>query len=148
MNTDPNRSLDPTATMATEPDFSKFDSPEAMYLDAKKWGFEEELRALLCQDHPEGHGDQLSIARDIAYEFAGAKNRNLAVDVFIHATGIAEFGAASLRDYARKHGCSHEWIRREAEAMRKRLDLPLLPAQRSEKIRAKYRLVNRRNHAG
>ena len=148
MNTDPNRFLDRTASMATEFDFSQFDSPEAIYLDAKKWGFDEKLRELLCQDRPEGRGDKLSIARDIAYEFAGAKNRGLAVDVFIHVTGIAEFGSASLRDYGRKHGCTHEWFRREAEAMRKRLDLPLLPAQRSEKIRAKYRLVNRRNHAG
>ena len=148
MNTDDNRFLDRTASMATEPDFSQFDSPEAMYLDAKKWGFDEKLRTLLCQDHPESRGDKLSIARDIAYEFAGAKNRDLAVDVFIHVTGIAEFGLASLRDYGRKHGCSHEWFRREAEAMRKRLDLPRLPTQRSEKIRAEYRLVNHRNHAG
>ena len=148
MNTDPNHFLDRAAIMATEPDFSQFDSPEAMYLDAKKWGFDERLRELLSQDHTESHGEKLSIARDIAYEFAGAKNRNLAVDLFIHVTGIAEFGPTSLRDYARKHGYSHEWFRRAAEAMRKRLDLPLLPAQRSEKIRAKYRLVNRRNHAG
>src|SRR5471032_1584685 len=147
MNTDPSRFPDRTAMLATEPDFSQFDSPEAMYLDAKKWGFDEKLRALLCEDHPKGHGDPLSFARDIAYEFAGAKNRDLAVDVFIHVTGIAEFGAVSLRDYGRKHGCTHEWFRREAEAMRKRLDLPLLAAQRSEKIRAEYRLVNRRNHA-
>jgi len=148
MNTDQNRFLDRTAVMATEPDFSQFDSPEAMYLDAKKWGFDEKLRELLCQDHMESHGDKLSIARDIAYEFAGAKNRNLAVDLFTHVTGIAEFGAASLRDYARKHGCSHEWFRREAEAMRKRLNLPRLPTQRSEKVRTEHRLVNRRNHAG
>ena len=148
MNTDPNRFLDRTALLATEPDFSQFDSPEAMYLDAKKWGFDEKLRALLCEDQPEVQGDPLSIARDIAYEFAGAKNRDLAVDVFIHVTGIAEFALASLRDYGRKHGCTHEWFRREAEAMRKRLDLPRLPTQRSEKIRAEYRLVNRRNHAG
>jgi len=39
------------------------------------------------------------IARDIAYELAGAKDRNLAVDVLIHATGIAKFGPESLRDY-------------------------------------------------
>ena len=148
MNTDPNHFLDRAAIMATEPDFSQFDTPEAMYLDAKKWGFDEKLRELLRQDHMESHGDKLSIARDIAYEFAGAKNRDRAVDVFIHVTGIGEFGLASLRDYARKHGCTHEWFRREAEAMRRRLDLPLLPTQRSEKVRTEYRLVNRRNHAG
>jgi hypothetical protein len=31
--------------------------------------------------------------------------------------------------------------------MRKRLDLPLLPSQRDEAIRAEHRLVNRRNDA-
>ena len=147
MNTPSNRSHDRIATLAVEPDFYQFDSAEGMYLDAKKWGFDEELRALLCKNCPGDHGDKQRVARDIAYEFAGAKNRDLAVDVFIHVTGIAEFGAVSLRDYGRKHGCTHEWFRREAEAMRKRLDLPLLAAQRSEKIRAEYRLVNRRNHA-
>jgi hypothetical protein len=91
--------------------------------------------------------DKLRIARDIAYEFAGAKNRDFAVDLFIHVTGIAEFGPTSLREYGCKHGCTHEWFRREAEKMRKRLDLPLLHSQRDEAIRAEHRLVNRRNDA-
>ena len=69
------------------------------------------------------HVARLAI-RDIGYELAGAKNRDFAVDLFIHVTGIAEFGPSSLRDYARKHGCSHEWFRKEAEAMKRRLGLP------------------------
>jgi hypothetical protein len=68
------------------------------------------------------------LARDLAYEFAGSKNRDFAVDLFIHLTGIAEFGPSSLRDYAGKHACSHEWFRKEMEAMRKRLNLPPLPS--------------------
>ena len=147
MNSAPHHLSDRSAIMAVEPDFSQFDSAEAIYLDAKKWGIEEELRALLCEAGPTHHGEKFRIARDIAYEFAGARNRDLAVDLFTHVTGIAEFGPLSLRDYGRKHGCTAEWIRREAEAMRKRLDLPFLASQRSEEIRSQYRLVNRRNHA-
>lgn len=107
----------------------------------------DELRRLLGVGQGENSADKMRVARDIAYEFAGEKNRDLAVDLFIHVTGIAEFGPASLRDYGRRHGCTHEWFRRKAEAMRKRLDLPLLPSQRDEAIRAEHRLVNRRNGA-
>jgi len=130
-----------------EPDFSRFDSAEDLIRDAEKWGLLDELRRLLGVGQGESGADKLRIARDIAYEFAGEKNRDLAVDLFIHVTGIAEFGPASLRDYGRRHGCTHEWFRRKAEAMRKRLDLPFLPSQRDEAIRAEHRLVNRRNGA-
>jgi len=136
MNTDPTAFLDRTAMLATEPDFSQFDSEACIW--TQEMGFDEKLRRC-CASTTRGHGDPLSIARDIAYEFAGKESRPSG-GLFIHVTGIAEFGLASLRDYGRKHGCTHEWFRREAEAMRKRLDLPLLPTQRSEKIRAKYRL--------
>jgi hypothetical protein len=130
---------------AAEPDFSGFDSAADLLRDAAKWGLLDDLRAMLCGTGQNDDGDKLRIARDIGYELAGAKNRDFAVDLFIHVTGIAEFGPASLREYGRKHGCTHEWFRREAEKMRKRLDLPLLPSQRSEDVRAVYRLVNRRN---
>jgi hypothetical protein len=84
----------------------------------------DDLRKLLREEAVDFEGSSKpKIARDIGYELAGAKNRDLAVDVFIHATGIAEFGPSSLRDYARKHGCSHEWFRKEAEAMKRRLGL-------------------------
>jgi hypothetical protein len=128
-----------------EPDFSGFDSAADLLRDAAKWGLLDDLRALLCGTGQNDEADKLRIARDIGYELAGAKNRDFAVDLFIHVTGIAEFGPSSLREYGRKHGCTHEWFRREAEKMRNRLDLPLLPSQRSEEVRAVYRLVNRRN---
>jgi len=130
-----------------EPDFSGLDSAADMLRDAIKFGLLDDLRKLLGTDNGDSEADKLRIARDIAYEFAGEKNRDFAVDVFIHVTGIAEFGPASLRDYGCKHGCTHEWFRRKAEEMRKRLDLPLLPSQRDEAIRAEHRLVNRRNDA-
>jgi hypothetical protein len=147
MNTDSNRFREDTPTPVVQPDFSGFDTAEDMYRDAVKWGLDEKLRALLCQDHAHDRdrGDAIRLAREIAYELAGAKNRDLAVDLFLHVTGLGEFGFSSLRDYGRKHGCSHEWIRREAEAMRERLDLPRLASQRSEEVRTEYRLVNRRN---
>jgi curved DNA-binding protein CbpA len=132
---------------AVEPDFSGFDTAEDILRDATKFGLVDQLRKLLGMEKGDSGADKLRIARDIAYEFAGEKNRDLAVDLFIHVTGIAEFGPASLRDYGRRHGCTHEWFRRKAEAMRKRLDLPLLPSQRDEAIRAEHRLVNRRNGA-
>ena len=130
-----------------EPDFSGLDSAADMLRDAAKFGLLDDLRKLLGMENGHSGADKLRIVRDIAYEFAGEKDRDFAIDVFIHVTGIAEFGPASLRDYGRKHGCTHEWFRRKAEEMRKRLDLPLLPSQRDEAIRAEHRLVNRRNDA-
>lgn len=112
---------DPTA--AVEPDFSGFDSAQDILRDAAKWGLIEELRRLLNLKVCDTSGDKSQFARDIAYELAGAKDRNLAVDLFIHVTGIAEFGAASLRDYGDKHGICHEKFRQDAEAMRARLGL-------------------------
>ena len=130
-----------------EPDFSGLDSAADILRDAAKFGLLDDLRKLLGMKNGDSGADKLRIARDIAYEFAGEKDRDFAVDVFIHVTGIAEFGPASLRDYGCKHGCTHEWFRRKAEEMRKRLDLPFLPSQRDEAIRAEHRLVNRRNDA-
>jgi hypothetical protein len=107
-----------------EPDFSGFDSAEDILRDASRWGLVEDLRRLLREEPVDTEvGSKPKVIRDIGYELAGAKNRDFAVDLFIHVTGIAEFGSDSLRDYARKHGCSHEWFRKEAEAMRRRLGL-------------------------
>jgi len=114
---------EPFATV--EPDFSGLDSAEDILRDASRWGLVEDLRRLLGGEGVDNKADSSPrIIRDIGFELAGAKNRDFAVDLFIHATGIAEFGPASLRDYARKHGCSHEWFRKEAEAMKRRLGLP------------------------
>jgi len=112
-----------------EPDFTGLDSAEDLLRDASKWGLLDDLRRLLSENSHEHRSTDSQIIRDIGYELAGAKNRDFAVDLFIHVTGIAEFGPTSLRDYARKHGCSHEWFRKEADAMRRRLDLPPSPSQ-------------------
>ncbi|MBI2515994.1 MAG: hypothetical protein HYV95_03685 [Opitutae bacterium] len=106
-----------------EPDFSGLDTAADIIRDAAKMGLLAELRALLCKDCSIEKADAQQTARDIAYELAGAKDRHLAVDVFIRATGIAEFGPASLRDYATRHGVCHEWFRQEVLAMQKRLNL-------------------------
>lgn len=119
---------EPVATVG--PDFSGFDSAEDILRDASRWGLIDDLRRLLRDESAEYDvGSKSKVVRDIGYELAGAKNRDFAVDLFIHVTGIAEFGPASLRDYARKHDCSHEWFRKEAEAMRRRLGLPELTSR-------------------
>ena len=126
----------PVAVAAVEPDFKGLDSAEDIIRDASKWGLIEDLRKLLREgancdgiDGENGEDCRVTrIVRDIVYELAGAKDRDFAVDLFIHVTGIAEFGQHSLRDYARKHNCSHEWFRKEAEAMRRRLGLTIPPS--------------------
>jgi hypothetical protein len=70
--------------------------------------------------------------RDLVYELAGSHDRDLAVDVLIHATGIAEFDRLTLRDYARRHGLSHEGFRKQVLAMRQRLNLPRQPTHASD----------------
>jgi hypothetical protein len=106
------------------PDYSKLDSAHDILRDAINWGLADDLKALFCQRCRTQHGDALRIARDIAYEFAGTKNRDLAVDLFIRVTGLGAISPASLRDYGRKHGCSYEDFRQKADEMRKRLNLP------------------------
>jgi hypothetical protein len=115
---------DQTPIPTVAPDFSKFDSPADIMRDAVNWGLADELKALFCTKCRREHGDALRLARDIAYEFAGAKNRDLAVDLFIRATGLGVISPASLRDYGKKHGCCYEDFRQKAEAMRVRLNLP------------------------
>lgn len=118
------RSGFPEPIAIVEPDFSGLDSAEDIVRDARRWGILEDLRRILGAEAREPGAAKPKIIRDIVYELAGAKNRDFAVDIFIHVTGVAEFGPTSLRDYARKHGCSHEWIRKQADAMRRRLGLP------------------------
>jgi hypothetical protein len=113
--------------IAVKADYSKFDSAKDILRDAADWGLLEEIRDLICKQCQTGVFSNETFARDIAFELAGAKNRDFAIDLFIHLTGIAEFGPSSLRDYAEKHGCSHEWFRKEAEAMRRRLNLASRP---------------------
>lgn len=77
-----------------------------------------------CRVTPSTGGDAARAVRDLVYELAGAKNRDLAVDVLIHATGLAEFECRSLRDYGRKHGMTAEGFRCHILAMQQRLGLP------------------------
>jgi hypothetical protein len=132
-----------TSHPAVEPDFSHLDTAEDIYRDAMKWGLTEDLRALLCKDCTGSRVDLLQLARDICNELAGATDRNFAVDVFIYVTGLDDFASLSTRDYARKHGCSCERFRREAAAMRRRLDLPPARHRPTPAIRAKSPVVGR-----
>ncbi len=92
--------------------------------DCTELGLLEELRNVLGITTAAGGGDTTRAVRDLVYELAGAKNRDLAVDVLIHATGLAEFECRSLRDYARKHGMTAEGFRHHVSAMQQRLGLP------------------------
>lgn len=99
--------------------------------DCTELGLMDELRSVLGITPSAGGGDAARAVRDLVYELAGAKNRDLAVDVLIHATGLAEFECRSLRDYARKHGMTAEGFRRHVSAMRQRLGLPRRQADAS-----------------
>ena len=100
------------------------DSVADLLKDCARMGLLDELRSTLGLEVKPDQRAALRAVRDLVYELAGARNRDLAVDVLIHATGIAEFDQLSLRDYARKHGLSHEGFRKQVLAMRQRLNLP------------------------
>ena len=108
------------------------DSVTDLLRDCAQMGLLEELRKTLASNGKTDHRDTLQVVRDLVYELAGAKNRDLAVDVLIHATGVAEFDHVGLRDYARKHGLSHEGFRKQVLAMQRRLNLPRRPMPSSD----------------
>lgn len=95
-------------------------------------GLLEELRAALNPGRDCQNGDALQAVRDIVYELAGASNRDLAVDVLIYATGVAEFDLTSLREYARKHGLTPEGFRQHVLKMQRRLGLAPRPMQHAD----------------
>jgi len=99
------------------------DSVADLLKDCTQMGLLDELRSTLGMDAMPDQPAVLRAVRDLLYELAGAKNRDLAVDVLIHATGIAEFDRLTLRAYAHKHGLSHEGFRKQVLAMRQRLNL-------------------------
>ena len=107
------------------------DSVSEVLKDCAQQGLLDELRATLGLERK---NDEVSVqaVRDLVYELAGARNRDLAVDVLIYATGVAEFDLTSLRDYARKHGLSPEGFRKHVLAMQRRLHLPRRPMQYSD----------------
>ena len=100
------------------------DSVADLLKDCARMGLLDELRSNLGMDAMLVQPAVLRAVRDLVYELAGARNRDLAVDVLIHATGIAEFDRLTLRDYARKHGLSHEGFRKQVLAVQQRLNLP------------------------
>jgi hypothetical protein len=92
-------------------------------------GLLEDLRAALGCAGEDHHVVTLRAIRDLVYELAGSENRDLAVDVLIYATGVAEFDLTSLRDYARKHGLTPEGFRQQVHKMQRRLRLSPREAQ-------------------
>ena len=99
--------------------------------DCEQQGLMDDLRQALGI---EPRSDQAAVRaiRDLVYELAGAKNRDLAVDVLIYATGVAEFDVTSLRGYAVRHGLTAEGFRKQVLAMQRRLGLPPRPMQLSD----------------
>ena len=100
--------------------------------DCADAGLLDDLRAALDAESPSDGATAMRVVRDLVYELAGARNRDLAVDVLIHATGVAEFDCLSLRDYARKHGLTPEGFRQHVLAMQRRVNLPCRPMQRHD----------------
>jgi hypothetical protein len=92
-------------------------------------GLLEDLRVALGCTGEDHHVVTLRAIRDLVYELAGSENRDLAVDVLIYATGVAEFDLTSLRDYARKHGLTPEGFRQQVLKMQRRLRLSPREAQ-------------------
>jgi len=107
------------------------DSVRDILRDCEQQGLLDELRQALGLAATNDHGAVRAV-RDLVYELAGAKDRDLAVDALIYATGVAEFDLLSLRDYARKHGLSPEGFRRHVLATQHRLGLPPRPTQHSD----------------
>ena len=100
--------------------------------DSAALGLTDDLRAAFNIGAPGDNEAALRAVRDLVYELAGSGNRDLAVDVLIHATGLAEFECRSLRDYARKHAMTAEGFRHHVHAMQLRLNLPRRPMQHAD----------------
>jgi hypothetical protein len=119
---------------AAAPDSRYFgaDNVADLLRDCAKMGLMDELRAALGGHDKPDQRAALQAVRDLVYELAGAKDRDLAVDVLVHATGVAEFDHVTLRAYARRHGLSHEGFRKQVLAMQRRLNLPPRPMRLSD----------------
>lgn len=124
---------DPFERLGTAPVPSGFTVAEIL-ADCAAMGMLDELRAALMEtgDTRADGAATTRIVRDLVYELAGTKNRDLAVDVLIHATGLAEFDCRTLRDYARRHGMTAEGFRKHVTAMRHRLGLAETVAARPD----------------
>lgn len=107
------------------PDLAGLDSAEEFIRDAERCGILGRVRELLGCRRAEAAPEKLSVARDLAFELSCLKDPAFAIDLLAFVTGAGDYGARSLREYAERHACSHEWFRREADRMRARLDLML-----------------------
>jgi hypothetical protein len=105
------------------PDLGKLDSPQAIIWDAGHQGHIEEMRRLLGLIKPDEQAERLRILRDVAFELAALENRDLAVDLLVYATEAFRYGADDLREFAAKHGRSHEWFRQQVAELKERLFL-------------------------
>ena len=99
--------------------------------DCEQQGVVDELRQALGME-PRPDVAAVRAVRDLVYELAGARNRDLAVDVLIYATGVGEFDVTSLRGHAARHGLTAEGFRKQVLAMQRRLGLPTRPRQQSD----------------
>ena len=117
--------------IGTEPPPARIEVSDLLR-DTAALGLTEDLRAALNAGAPGDSRVALRAVRDLVYELAGAGNRELAVDVLIHATGLAEFDCLSLRDYACKHGITAEGFRQHVHAMQRRLNLPRRSMQHAD----------------
>ena len=100
--------------------------------DCTENGLIGELRSALAVDSHDERASSIQAVRDLVYELAGSQNRDLAVDVLIYASGVAEFDLTSLRDYARKHGLTPEGFRQHVLKLQRRLGLPPRAMQQSD----------------
>ncbi len=96
--------------------------------DCEQQGLVDELRHALGME-PRPDATAVRAVRDLVYELAGSPNRDLAIDVLIYATGVAEFDVTGLRGYAARHGLTAEGFRKQVLAMQRQLGLPPRPMQ-------------------
>ena len=110
------------------PRFPVAESVRDVLHDCEQEGLVDELRQALGME-PRHDATAVRAVRVLVYELAGTRNRDLAVDVLIYATGVAEFDITSLRGFAARHGLTAEGFRKQVLAMQRRLGLPPRPMQ-------------------
>ena len=110
------------------PRFPVAESVRDVLHDCEQEGLVDELRQALGME-PRHDATAVRAVRDLVYELAGSPNRDLAIDVLIYATGVAEFDVTGLRGYAARHGLTAEGFRKQVLAMQRQLGLPPRPMQ-------------------
>lgn len=113
---------DPFSVLGSAPPPARFTVADVVR-DCAELDLLDDLRKALHPHTAPQQTDTLRAVRDLVYELAGSPNRDLAVDVLIHATGLGEFERRTLRQYARRHGLTPEGFRKQVLAMKRRLGL-------------------------